>query len=548
MGGARKAAPAATLERCRDPGFTPGTRDLTALLELWATLRGMGQRKAAEQVVKTLSRADGGVARALLRGFGSAPADHRAVSLRVLSRLSARLELPELPELLGEALRDDDPRVVREAARAVGKLEDPDPSVYEASLLTVYEHADLPERRAAIEALGRIAGPHLRERIESCPCDDEDLSRRRAEALTLIARRAARETPGHIVTTVALTEPVLVWLRGRDGVSHTVADQAARHLQAMSPRDLGIEIVSGDTVQLRWAGDLDTLYRVRSALEVALVFPLPDGGDLVARIVEGLERPSLLAALTAWTEGRPRFRLSMGATGRRRADLWSVARQLAARDSPLLNDSREVCWAVEVDEAGGQLLCMPRGADPRFRYREADVPAATHPTLAALLAWAGAPRFGEVVWDPFCGSGSELIECATMQPGLHLRGTDTSAAAITAARQNFAAAKLDIDSVQLSQSSALDFRPTDDPVSLIVSNPPMGRRVIVDGTGMRRLLHDFVTHAAQVLAPGGRVVWLSPAPRSTARTAEQLGLAVEDLPAVDMGGFTSTPQILRKPY
>ncbi|MEM7152130.1 MAG: methyltransferase [Myxococcota bacterium] len=547
MSGARKAAPPVTLERCRDPGFTPGVRDVPALLELWTSLRDSGQRKAADHVVKALARADDGVARVLLRDFETAPADHRTLTVRALSRLSSRLTLPDWPDLVARALRDWEPRVVREAARAVGKLDDPDPATYEGPLLTIYEGAALPERRAAIEALGRIAGPHLCERIEATPCDDADLERRRAEALTLITRRADRETPGRIVPSAALPEPTLVWLRGREGVSHTVADQAERRLQALSPHGLSIEIVGDDTVELRWAGDLEALYRVRSAIEVALVFPLPAGADLVSRIVEGLEQPALLAALAAWTEGRPRFRLSLASGGRRRADLWSVARRIASRNSPLVNDSREVCWTVEVDEAGGRLLCLPREADPRFRYRKADVPAATHPTLAALLAWAGQPRFGEVVWDPFCGSGSELVECARMQPGLHLCGTDTSAAAIAAARQNFEAAQLDVDSVELIQGSAIDQRPSHVPVSLIVSNPPMGRRVMVDGTGMRQLLQDFVARAAQLLAPGGRVVWLSPAPRSTAHAAEQLGMSAEDLPAVDMGGFTATPQILRKP-
>ena len=35
----------------------------------------------------------------------------------------------------------------------------------------------------------------------------------------------------------------------------------------------------------------------------------------------------------------------------------------------------------------------------------------TRRTVAAL-AWLAAPRAGERIWDPFCGSGLELLECA----------------------------------------------------------------------------------------------------------------------------------------
>ncbi|MCA9709386.1 MAG: methyltransferase, partial [Myxococcales bacterium] len=293
---------------------------------------------------------------------------------------------------------------------------------------------------------------------------------------------------------------------------------------------------------------LGPLYEVRSATEVALVFPLPSGDDLSERIAAGLTHPLLQAALEAWTDGAPRFRLAFSAGGHHRSVRWAVAQRLAQRGSPLLNDSREVCWTVEVDEAGDRLLCLPRGADPRFAYRRRDVPAATHPTLAALLAWTGAPRPGEVVWDPFCGSGSELVEAARLRDGLHLRGTDVSPRALDAARLNLAAAALDAASTELRQASALEVAPHHQgrPVSLILSNPPMGRRAQVEDRRARQLLVDFVGHAARVLGPQGRMVWLSPAPRATARAGVAHGLHVEDLDAIDMGGFWATPQILRQ--
>lgn len=543
MGETQSSEHQVTLARCRDPGFTPGVRDVAGLLRLWERCDAKGD---AKQVVTALARGDRGVARALREGWHDASGPQRAVRLRVLSRIGQRMPVPELLELLAGALRDDEPRVVREAARALGKLDEAVARPHEAALLTVATEAALPERRVAVEALGRIGGSRAADRLRELATDDRDLARRLAEAITLITRRADRARAGSIRLDRRLPRSTRLRLRCRSGAAAVVAEQAAERLSGSAS---AVERLGRDAVELSWSGALDEVYRVRSAVEVALVFPLPRGSTLVDRIVAGLQRPELVEALQAWTEGGPRFRLAFSGGGRRRAAVWQVARRLADSASPLTNDSREITWTVEVDERREQLLCLPRGADPRFGYRRFDVPAATHPTLAALMAWAGRPRAGEVVWDPFCGSGSELVEAAMLAPGLHLRGTDVSAEALEAARHNLAAASIDAASLELLEASAetVDPRHGDRPVSLILSNPPMGRRVVVGDRGMRELLHDFVAHAARVLAPGGRMVWLSPAPEATGSWGRAAGLVVEDLDAIDMGGFFATPQVLRKP-
>lgn len=98
---------------------------------------------------------------------------------------------------------------------------------------------------------------------------------------------------------------------------------------------------------------------------------------------------------------------------------------------------------VEVDEARAELICVPRRRDPRFDYRVAHIPAASHPTLAALMPRVAAPRPGELVWDPSCGCGAELVECSELAADLELLGTDHDPHAIVAARANLAAAGLD---------------------------------------------------------------------------------------------------------
>jgi len=71
------------------------------------------------------------------------------------------------------------------------------------------------------------------------------------------------------------------------------------------------------------------------------------------------------------------------------------------------------------------------------------------------------------------------------------------------------------------------------PVDAIVTNPPLGSRVQVDA---RALLAEALPSFARQLAPGGRLVWITPAPRATGPIAERLGLRLVRSLAIDLGG------------
>lgn len=537
----------AALLRCRDRGFTPGARDVDSLLELYEQQRRQGARAGATAVVKALGRGELGVAQRLRRGWAERSGPQRAAAVEALTKIAGRFGVDAVVEVLAPALDDDDPRVVRQATRAVGKLEGLDAEPYREPLLRIVEQAALPERRAAADALGRVGGAEALARLERLrdgSLDDDELRRRVGQAIVLLRRRFGRATASAIVADAELPEVTTVWLRGRSGTAAAIEAQAVEWL----PGDEHTRRVDG--VRMPYRGSLRELYRVRTATEVGLEFAVTEGDDsaLAERIAEALAAPALVAAVQAWTQGPPRFRLVIAGRGKQRAVLRRVAQAQDERGSVLRADTRDYTWTVRVDPQRGRLACFPRGADDRFAYRRDDVPAATHPTFAALMAWEGRPRAGECVWDPFCGSATELVECARLATDLRLIGTDRSAPALDAARKNLAAASIEGCTVELHHGHALR-TPALAPgrVDLILSNPPMGRRVTVEGDGLRRLLHDFVAHAARVLAPGGRMIWLSPAPRSTAHTAEHHGLRVRDLDPIDMGGFFSTPQRFDKP-
>jgi len=209
-----------------------------------------------------------------------------------------------------------------------------------------------------------------------------------------------------------------------------------------------------------------------------------------------------------------------------------------------VNDPTESLWEAVVETRGRfvDVALAPRGLqDPRFAWRRGDVPAASHPTVAAALARVGGALPGDVVWDPFVGSGAELVERARLGPFRELHGSDLDERALAIARENLAAADV---RATLAVGDALTFAPRG--VTLVVTNPPMGRRASRTA-GLADMLDRFVVHAASVLVPGGRLAWITPWAKRARTAAEQAGLRLDGARTVDMGGFDAELQRWLKP-
>jgi protein-L-isoaspartate O-methyltransferase len=301
-----------------------------------------------------------------------------------------------------------------------------------------------------------------------------------------------------------------------------VDDLRARTIEARAEGDHAVHI----TLAAPWA----TLFGSRLWTSAGIRVPRPggDSGDaLVASIVAGLTAPSTRALLAAWTRGPMRWRLELP-EGKQRAVVWRVAREVTAAAPELVNDPTATAWDIRLAGATALELIPRRAPDPRFAYRAADVPAASHPTVAAALARVAEPRAGDRVWDPFCGSGLELVECAQLARVV-LAGTDLDERALAAARANLAAAQLEATLVLGDSRAAAGAGDLD----LVITNPPLGSRVQVDAAA---LLVAVLPVIARRLARGGRLVWITPAPQQTTRVAEGLGLRRTFHTGIDLGG------------
>jgi 23S rRNA G2445 N2-methylase RlmL len=298
-------------------------------------------------------------------------------------------------------------------------------------------------------------------------------------------------------------------------------------------------------VETLLAGPLASLFHFR--LHHGVAFPLPARPGPAGRaVVDALLSPEATAVFGAFTRGPVRFRVEWERGGHRRAEIWRIASDIAARRPDLVNDPTDSTWRVRVSEDGAMVLVAlePRKLDDaRFAYRVADVPAASHPTVAAALARLAvthslAPA-DDVVWDPFIGSGLELCERGRLAPFRRLVGTDVSADAIAAARANLDAAGV---AAEVGVADALAHEVPG--ATLILTNPPMGRRVLRGRA--QPVLVGLVERAATLLPAGGLLCWISPIPGETRARAAAVGLRLLDAHTVDMGGFAAEIQVLRR--
>jgi len=276
--------------------------------------------------------------------------------------------------------------------------------------------------------------------------------------------------------------------------------------------------------------------------------PRTDAADSVEALAGAIASPLSQRLFKAFSEGAIRYRLDFVARGHQRGAVREVVNRAYALCPEILNDSRDAPWTIAVypSSRGDTVELSPKlTPDPRFFYRQKDVPAASHPPLAACMARLGGLGLkgaSEVVWDPFCGSGLELVERALLGGVQELYGTDRSAEAIEIAERNFLAANPPCGMAKFVCSDFRDFANSEgaNSMTLIITNPPMGKRVPIANLG--RLIEDLFFAAASVLKPGGRLVFANPMQIGPADRS----LKLEYWRIVDFSGFDCRLEMYRK--
>lgn len=443
-----------------------------------------------------------------------------------------------LAELLS-LINDHEPKRARYAVLALGGAEG-DVNV-EKRLHELWHQAKvLPEmRRALVKTLGVVGGASTLELLSNYNDDaahqDRELQRLLARSLLILKRRQNRQELNSPNGGAILAEQPMSGLKLRFTCRNGLEKFLVRELPGS--RSMGV-----GRVGVTLTGPLSSVWQARTFESFVLPLTPVDivDGDIKSAAVASLTGRTARHLLSKLTKGPIRIRLAWHGDGRQKQLIWQIAESLHKQWPELINDPSASLWQAELFPRGQKLYIdlLPKGLiDPRFSYRHSDIPAASHPPLAAALVKLAGSFADDIVWDPFVGSGTELIERALLGPAREIFGSDRCPEALNAAKTNIQAAGLE-KIIKLNLADALE--PLGKKVNLIITNPPLGRRVAHNEVG--ELLSDFLQKAAETLVVGGRLVWVSPDSSRHRAIAARFGLQQTFAQVVDMGGFPATLQ------
>lgn len=498
--------------------------------ELYKQLRALPLAQLWTREVPAFDRAPAGerIARvALVRAVGV-----------VFSETGTAEEKEHAREWLRGLLHDPAEIIRRYAAAALPKLGAGERD--EAALLALLRETNAGrEKQHVAQALDKIGGAETLKTLRAAPGEIGPVTEQKVKA-----GLARRESPSviHLEGTLADAAGLRIHLRGRRGLENLIRDEAAEWISRTGAKFRIVGTGSGLVVLQAEAGfSLDELYSLRCFGTVGFVLGNTSAADeehTAEAIAAAIASDKSRFIMEAFTHGSLRYRLEFLGKGHLRALVRRVA-ALAYRKCPaILNDAQQAPWAVDVYSAqtGGSIELRPRlSPDPRFLYRRGAVPAASHPPLAACMAQLAGKQSGEMIWDPFCGSGLELAERGLLGNVSRIYGTDLSPAALEIARTNMAAAGLPDSRVVLL---CCDFRKfmraagvKPGSLSLIITNPPMGKRVPI--RDLDRLIRDLFIAAAEMLRPLGRLIFANPLRMEPPGAL----LKLESRQTIDFGGF-----------
>lgn len=520
---------------CEKPEFTPGKKSFPEMMRAFQN----SDEDLQKSVTRALLRAGLPAANYLIREISKVEPPVRARVVRALMRFAAD-DLGEARTTIRNLLQNEDEHTRRVAIQAVGQwrdLSDDEERDLENTLLAMWNNESLPTQRGIVRSLGRLGGDSSVRFLEgiSAQKDDPELTRLTTKALLELERRLTRHEVSSIDPRAKIVEPLRVLAFCKPGLEGFVEKELARYVPQKG---------RGGQVKFLFSGPLEDIFVSRVMIDFGFEIPAvrigkKRPGEVLAEV---LASKGIQAILRTLTKGKIRYRIEWSGGGKLRSETDLCVQLLSERMPEMINDPSQRVWDVDalVEKDRVEVLLRPRVEDTRFAWRVSDVPAASHPTVAAALVQLAGLGPKESVWDPFVGSGLELIERGLAGPAARLVGTDIDMDALTAARSNAESAGVD---VELVQAKAQSFRVGQ--VDCILSNPPLGWRVS-DEKGLRKLFDAFLPHAAKSLKPGGRLVWMTRHPKVTDAQAKKAGLKVVYSHPVDLGGMTAFMQRLEQ--
>jgi tRNA (guanine6-N2)-methyltransferase len=212
---------------------------------------------------------------------------------------------------------------------------------------------------------------------------------------------------------------------------------------------------------------------------------------------------------------------------------------------------------VKVDIVGSRAFCGyqltgRKGLDRRYRWIYHPRVTLRTPIAYSMLVIAGYDRHPGALHDPFCGSGTILLEAAAIASrhpacDVRLSGSDRDPRAVDGATSNLQAAGLTGTAVSQVDARELSLTIPESSLDYIVTNPPFGIK-IAKGQSLYGLYRDFLAAAIHVLRPGGTLALLVGRRRGEFNRVLRgvPDLALQHVRIIEMGGVFAALFVLRK--
>jgi len=144
-------------------------------------------------------------------------------------------------------------------------------------------------------------------------------------------------------------------------------------------------------------------------------------------------------------------------------------------------------------------------------------PSAMPPKLARCMVNLAKPKAGELVFDPFCGTGSILIEAALM--GCRVLGLDVQRRMVKGSLKNFAQFKIKSEGLVIADAR----NPPIKAVDCVVTDPPYGRSATTINRTTKQIVEDVLKAVYDMLERGRRICMAAPKTIGIGSVGKDLG-------------------------
>ena len=420
-------------------------------------------------------------------------------------------------EKLSALLSHSDPKVRKNVCGVIGELGDP---AYLDELYNAYNSEDkLFVRYSYVLAIGNCGSAIDAEKLKKM-----------FEAV-VINEKASKEDDSLITTNKHINEEKLALTRAIDKLSPPVHHEfkGFNEFESAVPMILTVmnyqyqhtlNELKGKSIEGRlvdegiliYENDIDKVYTCRTFYE--LLFPLNDCEALqfdYKIIAAAIIDANIVDFLNECHEGestspfwyRVEFK-TMDASRERSEFVKNLARELDENSCGNLKNSPS-SYEVEIRIVERNNLCsvflkLYSFVDNRFDYRKNEIATSINPVTAAIVVKAIEKwlKPNPSVIDPFCGTGTMLIERAKLEKVQSLTGVDIYRTAISAAEVN---SKLANIYIELIDEDILEFS-TNYLFDELITNMPFDNKSATHNK-YAELYSSFVNKIPSLVRPGG---------------------------------------------